>query len=223
MAATESTSETGRRRVGHLFAGVTRSTSREITNILVEHVHAAIAAVEVIHGVDPSAAANDGAESDMAAIEHRGDHLRGELISRLHKTMMTPLDPEDLNRLSRSIDDVLDNLRDFYRELSMYGVGSSSSYRRLTDLAAAALGDLVQAVKAIPESPTAVMDHTLPAKKTCNSIRREYQASMAELFAAPLTMEVIKHRELLRRLDIVGLRLNEAIDVLSDAAVKRGA
>jgi len=34
-------------------------------------------------------------------------------------------------------------------------------------------------------------------------------------------MEVLKSRELLRRLDVVGLRLNEAADVLSDAAVKR--
>ena len=36
-------------------------------------------------------------------------------------------------------------------------------------------------------------------------------------------MEVIKAREILRRLDVVGLRLNEAADVLSDAAVKRRA
>ena len=36
-------------------------------------------------------------------------------------------------------------------------------------------------------------------------------------------MEVLKCRELLRRLDVVGLRLNEAADRLSDAAVKRWA
>ena len=36
-------------------------------------------------------------------------------------------------------------------------------------------------------------------------------------------MDVLKCRELLRRLDVVGLRLNEAADVLADAAVKHRA
>ena len=36
-------------------------------------------------------------------------------------------------------------------------------------------------------------------------------------------MEVLKVREVLRRLDVVGLRIGEATDALSDAAVKRSA
>jgi hypothetical protein len=36
-------------------------------------------------------------------------------------------------------------------------------------------------------------------------------------------MAVVRRRELLRRLDVVGLRLNEAADRLSDAAIKRWA
>ncbi|MGB9112968.1 MAG: hypothetical protein WCF24_09615 [Acidimicrobiales bacterium] len=38
-----------------------------------------------------------------------------------------------------------------------------------------------------------------------------------------VTPEVLKRRELLRRLDIVGLRLGEATDTFSDALVKRGS
>ena len=34
--------------------------------------------------------------------------------------LVTPVDREDLFRLSRSIDDVLDNLRDFVREWDLY-------------------------------------------------------------------------------------------------------
>jgi predicted nucleic acid-binding protein len=37
-----------------------------------------------------------------------------------------------------------------------------------------------------------------------------------------LRMGVLKEREALRRLDVVGLRLGEAADALSDAAMKQG-
>jgi hypothetical protein len=45
---------------------------------------------------------------------------------------------------------------------------------------------------------------------------------LVDLFAADdVTMELIKRRELLRRLDVVGLRLIEAVDALSDGLLKR--
>jgi hypothetical protein len=45
---------------------------------------------------------------------------------------------------------------------------------------------------------------------------------MARLLAEPLTSETLRRREVLRRLDIVGLRLSEAADHLATAAIKRG-
>jgi uncharacterized protein len=87
-------------------------------------------------------------------VEHRGDRARGGFVHAL----APPLDREDLFRVSRSVDDVLDNLRDFARELELFAV---------SDVA------------------------------------------------------MLKRRELLRRLDVVGLRLGEAADALADGAVKR--
>jgi hypothetical protein len=63
----------------------------------------------------------------------------------------------------------------------------------------------------------------LLAKKAANKIRRLYDVELGRLFRGEFTMEVLKSRELLRRLDVVGLRVNEASDVLSDAAIKRAA
>ena len=64
-------------------------------------------------------------------------------------------------------------------------------------------------------------ESALRSKKAANEIRRLYDVRLARLFRGELTAEVLKSRELLRRLDVVGLRLNEAGDVLSDAAIKR--
>lgn len=214
--------DTVRHRLTRL-ATLSHGSGRALTEILGLQLETAMAATELIRRPVLRDRDAQDAHRQMVEIEHRGDALRIDLVSALNRSLVTPLDREDLNRLSRSIDDVLDNVRDFHREHTMYGAPPLGSYPTLIDLTTDALRHLACAVAAIPHSPEAIMGQALPAKKACNRIRREYESSVAELFAGPLTMEVLKQRELLRRMDIVGLRLGEAIDTLADAAIKRGA
>ncbi len=162
------------------------------------------------------------AHERMAAVERRGDTMRGELVARLSGVLVAPIDREDLFRLSRSIDDVLDNLRDFIREWDLYEIKAATSYLGLLDATAGGIADLQLAVQAIANDPKDVKT-ALASKESAGEIRRLYDIELGRLFRGKLTMEVVKCRELLRRLDVVGLRLNEAADRLSDAAVKRWA
>ena len=162
------------------------------------------------------------ADERMAAVERRGDTMRGELVARLSGVLVAPIDREDLFRLSRSIDDVLDNLRDFIREWDLYEIKAATSYLGLLDATAAGIADLQLAVQAIANDPKDVKT-ALASKESAGEIRRLYDIELGRLFRGKLTMEVVKCRELLRRLDVVGLRLNEAADRLSDAAIKRWA
>ncbi len=61
----------------------------------------------------------------------------------------------------------------------------------------------------------------LDANKASNAIRRRYQEGVAALLIGTVDATMLKRRELLRRLDVVGLRLGEAADALADGAVKR--
>ena len=61
----------------------------------------------------------------------------------------------------------------------------------------------------------------LATRKAAGQVRRLYQLQLAELLSGPLDNETLKRRELLRRLDVVGLRLGEAADALADGALKR--
>jgi len=147
--------------------------------------------------------------------------LRGELVGRLAGVLVSPIDREDLFRLSRSIDDVLDNLRDFVRECDLYEIEGGDSFLGILDAIASGVDDLRLAVRTIAGDSKDTSQSALASKKSANEIRRLYDAEVGRLFTGELSMEVLKSRELLRRLDVVGLRLNEAADVLSDAAVKR--
>lgn len=152
-------------------------------------------------------------------IEHEGDESRNAVVQALSKAWATPLDREDLFRLSRSIDDVLDNLRDFVRETDMWN-GDPGAYGRvaLTHVIASLRG-LELAVA--DEDHRRIRKHCLEASKEATRVRRSFESGLAVLYEEPLSMETLKTRDLLRRLDVIGLRLTEAADVMLDGLVKR--
>ena len=199
-----------------------RGGSEPLIAILERQLEETIAACRLAHAVAEGKADPAEAHEQMAEIEHRGDTLREELVRRLAGVPAAPIDREDLFRLSRSIDDVLDNLRDFVREWDIYGVEAAGGFVGLLNATASGIGDLQLAVQAIAEDPID-MKTALSSTRSANEIRRLYDVELGRLFRGKLTMEVMRSRELLRRLDVVGLRLNEAADRLSDAAVKRWA
>jgi uncharacterized protein Yka (UPF0111/DUF47 family) len=176
-------------------------------------------AFDVTAGTIDSAAARE----QMKKIEHKGDMRRAELVRELADVLVAPIDREDLFRLSRSIDDVLDNIRDFVRETDLYGMTATGSFSGVLEATATAITDLRAAVHTITRDPNRTGEAALAAKKSANEIRRRYDEEVALLFQGPLCMDLLKRRELLRRLDVVGLRLHEAADALSDAVIKRRA
>ena len=160
-------------------------------------------------------------EGRMDALETAGDDARRALLVALRQTLAAPMDREDLNRVSRSVDDVLDNLRDLVREFRLYGFVEEPLLRDGVGHLAAGLAKLRDATAVLMEQPEDTARHAAESKK--NDVRRSYQQAMAALLTAgdAVDTRLLRRRELLRRLDITGLRLAEAADALADGAVKR--
>jgi len=161
------------------------------------------------------------ARARMAEIEHAGDAERAALAAMLRSVLATPIDREDLYRLSRSVDDVLDNLRDFVRETDLFGPPGLGFAVSPLDAVLEGLAALDTAVRMVLAEPAAVTIAALGARKAGTRVRENRQAALAQLFAGPLDLDVLRSRELLDRLDAVGRRLGEAADALSDAMLKR--
>ncbi len=48
---------------------------------------------------------------EIKEVEHKCDNLTHEIIQRLNRTFVTPIDREDIFALARSLDDVMDAIR----------------------------------------------------------------------------------------------------------------
>ncbi|WP_113701119.1 DUF47 domain-containing protein [Nonomuraea lactucae] len=162
-----------------------------------------------------------GAHEQMRVIEHLGDEERRILVEELRNALVTPIDREDLFRLSRSIDDVLDSLRDFVRESHLYRVPDQIRFSPLLDQVINGIDALENAVRDLASRPSAVVHDALEAKKTGGAIRRMYQYEISRIFSGELTADAMKERELVRRLEIVGIAIGDAADAIADGAMKR--
>lgn len=162
-----------------------------------------------------------GAHEQMRSIEHLGDDERRRLVEELRNALVTPIDREDLFRLSRSIDDVLDSLRDFVRESHLYRVPDQIRFSPLLDQVIVGIDALENAVRDLASRPSAVVQDALEAKKVGGAIRRMYQYEISRIFSGELTADAMKERELVRRLEIVGMAIGEAADAIADGAMKR--
>jgi uncharacterized protein len=188
---------------------------------LERQVHAAVDGTRLcLELVDGEIDSSD-ARAAMGELETRGDTLRGQFVDQLSGVLITPIDREDLFRVSRSVDDVLDNLRDFVREWDLFGASGRPEYENLLVPMRAALEELRDGVMALAEAPRLASRGSLAAKKNINAVRQGYQHALAGLYEETFSMDTLKHRDLLRRLDVAGLRLGEAADALTDGALKR--
>lgn len=194
---------------------------RAVTDLLDRQVDHALEGVEVARRVCGGRLDAEDSRGTMATIEHAGDRARAHLVDRISRVLTTPLDREDLYRASRSLDDVLDNLRDLVREVALWEVPTGPWLAGGLDPARESLGLFGRAVRAT--NPTEARRLCMAARKEAGGIRRCYQDGLARVFTGDLTMDTLKQREVLRRIDVIGLRLTEAADALQDGLVKRSA
>src|SRR2546428_10172329 len=86
--------------------------------------------------------------AEVRDIEHKGDEVTHEIMTRLNQTYFTPFDPEDIHRLGSCLDDVLDMIDAALGRLMLFKLN-------VLPPAVSTLADIIEAcsraiVKAVP-------------------------------------------------------------------------
>ena len=196
-------------------------SDQQLVDLVVSQIRAATDGARLARMMAVGKVTTPEARAQMGELEHLGDERRAALVTALSASLTTPIDREDLFRLSRFVDDVLAELRDFVRESDLYALPDQSSVALVLDALIEGLRALQDAVRQMVARNSRAAVTTRAAKKSGNRVRQLYQLELAELFQRPLDVELMKRRELLRRIDVVGIRLGEAADALADGIMKR--
>lgn len=216
------------RRLRRVWRELSGRSNADFVAALNAQLEACLEGARIAHRLSTGELSPSDAHDQMVDAEHHGDRKRGILVEQLSRSLVTPIDREDLFRVSRSIDDVLDNLRDYVREVELLEAQAES--KQLTELTEAVTNTielLMTATSHLVDTRHEVADMVLAAKKSGGTIRQMYQRAIADLLDEDQSNNgesirtLMSRRELLRRIDVVGLRLGEAADALADGVIKR--
>jgi predicted phosphate transport protein (TIGR00153 family) len=158
---------------------------------------------------------------EIKEIEHKCDFLTHEIIQRLHRTFVTPLDREDIHTLARTLDDVIDAIDDTATIVRLYQIERvRPEARELGRLVLASTEQVVIAMKAL-ERHAGIADPAVEINRLENEADRAHQNAVRKLFEEERDpVAIIKWKEILDFLEAATDRCEDVANVLEGVVVK---
>ena len=140
------------------------------------------------------------ARSIAAAIlehEHVGDKILHDIVKRLNKSFITPIDREDIYDLVSTMDEVLDNIDEAADQMLLYRVNEPTDYaRRQARVIAEAARVLHQIIDDL-EKRTDLMERVISVNSLENDGDRIVREAVAALFDDDIdAREIIKWKDI---------------------------
>jgi uncharacterized protein len=158
---------------------------------------------------------------EIKEVEHKCDFLTHEIIQRLNRTFVTPLDREDIHELARSLDDVMDAIDASATILRLYHIESvRPGARELARLVRDSVEQVVCAMQAL-EKRKGVAECAVEINRLENEADRAHQAAVQSLFKEEKdAIAIIKWKEIFDFLEQATDRCEDVANVLEGVVVK---
>jgi hypothetical protein len=158
---------------------------------------------------------------EIKEVEHTCDHLTHEVIQRLNRTFVTPLDREDIYTLARTLDDVMDAIDASASIVRLYHIDSvRPGARELAHIIMDSVEQVLRAMKAL-EGRRGVAECAVEINRLENEADRAHQAAVQALFEEERdAIVIIKWKEILDFLEQATDRCEDVANVLEGVVVK---
>lgn len=164
-----------------------------------------------------------GKADQIKELEHRCDFLTHEIIQRLNRTFVTPIDREDIHALAASLDDVMDAIDDAAGLIRLYHLQDvREGARELAKTISASIREMRRALSAL-EQMKGVEEHAVEMNRLENEADRIHQQAVKHLFESetnPVT--IIKWKETLDYLEEAVDKCEDVANVIESVIVKHG-
>ncbi len=149
---------------------------------------------------------------DILVCEQDGDRLTHELIRRINQSVVTPIDRQDILRLSSALDDIVDFIEEVADYLGLYRVEAPMAQAQaLANVLVDATRELDWAIPLVREFKS-ISKHTVEVHRLENEGDRIVRGAIASLFEGGIDpMVVIRWKDIFEMLE-------NAIDATERAA-----
>jgi hypothetical protein len=154
-------------------------------------------------------------------IEHRGDAMTHNLITKLNQTFITPFDREDIHSLTSKLDDVLDLIDAVASRFGIFKITHiTPQASRLMALVCDSTQELIKAVRAL-KVHNSVLDHCIEINRLEHATDEVFRSALATLFENEKDpIALIKYKEIYEALEQATDRCADVANILEAIVVK---
>ena len=157
----------------------------------------------------------------LKALEHKGDRMTHDLMTKLNKTFIVPIDREDIYGLSSKLDDVTDLIESIARRLVLFKVTEvTEPALELARVLQRSTAAIVLAVSEL-QNGMKVMDPCIEINRLEDEADHIYHLALAKLFESEKDpIALIKWKELYEKLEASLDRCEDVANVIEGIIVK---
>lgn len=162
-----------------------------------------------------------GQSERIKELEHKGDTITHELITKLNQTFITPIDREDIHLLSSRIDDVLDLVDAAASRLVLYRIAAiRPGVPELALILQQAAARILDAVRVL-EKRDHILDYCIEINRLENEADRLSRDLIADLFETEKNpVEILKWKEIIEALETGTDKAEDVANVIESITLK---
>jgi predicted phosphate transport protein (TIGR00153 family) len=200
-----------------------RSDDKAIIEVLVEQAENLVKATSMLVELMTRYENITDYLTKITNMEHEGDEFAHKLFSIIDQTFVTPIDREDISKLTSSLDEILDYTHGAADRLVLFKIEKPTLY--MLELAKVLLSASQEVYEAILQIRN--LKRTKDLVEHCHRISKYehqgdtvYRNAIAELFDTNSPIEIIKFKEIYETLEGALDRCADAVDVIEDISLK---
>jgi uncharacterized protein len=189
-----------------------RGSDRAFFDLFVQAGENVVLAAELLHEMLSAFPDRQELARDIVVCEHDGDQLTHEIVRRLNESFVTPIDREDVLRLSSALDDIVDYTEEVADYLGLYRIEAPMLQAQgLASVLVDATQEILKALRIVGDFSD-ISAHTVEVHRLENEADQLVRGAIASLFDGPIDpMVVIRWKDIFERLE-------DAIDSTERAA-----
>ncbi|MCF2665142.1 DUF47 family protein [Oscillibacter valericigenes] len=152
--------------------------------------------------------------------EKEADTIRRQLVEDINRTFITPIDRDDLYRLSTSIDDLADYAWTTVKEVRIYDIQPDEHLLAMSRTLLQMADGLLICMQKLEKDHAGVAAEATKVKKLENALNVQFHQSIAELFETDDIKKILKYREIYSHMNHAADKGDFSADILLDIVVK---
>lgn len=195
-------------------------------DLLEQHASGVLEGATIFKDVVENWQINHPGLAKLRELEHECDITTHEIMDKLNRTFVTPIDREDIHVLAKALDDVIDIIQSISERMVLFGIERKS--QDLMGLVAILVESAVYVKKAVVgirqmRRSRRILDYCIEINRLENSGDRLAERAIGRLFQEEKDpMEVIKWKEIYDSTEIAIDKCEDIANIIEGIVVKYG-